>query len=206
MIVATPFISGLTNYSLLADAYKKRGTMHYHVHLVLSDKVNEEEAYEFGKECADVFHSSKFIALPDFNRRQFQLANDLFRAAVRFAQDYQPGEDESPSAVLLYMDPKYRPIKQNWLATLQSEYHFRNNPLVMSRPETGDGDKRMFEGPIVLRKDFGEKSALLDFLPPESLWRNYLRSELGKNHVTTHLIGGHNDAVLRPAPNPSTKK
>jgi hypothetical protein len=104
------------------------------------------------------------------------------------------------------MDPKYRPIKQNWLATLQSEYHFRNNPLVMSRPETGEGDKRMFEGPIVLRKDFGEKSALLDFLPPESLWRNYLRSELGKNHVTTHLIGGHNDAVLRPAPNPSTKK
>lgn len=200
MIIATPFIPGLTNYSLLADAYKRRGTMHYHVHLVLSEKPAEEEAFEFGKECADVFHSSKFIALPEANRRKYQLANDLFAKAVRFAENYVPGADESPSDMLLYMDPIYRPTKQNWITTLTSEFHFRNNPLVMSKAESGEGEDRVFEGPVILRKDFGKKSALLDYLPPETLWRKYLRSELGKNHVSTHLIGGNPDAVLRIPP------
>ena len=200
MIISLAFIPGLTDYKALAADLKKRGNLSNHVLLVISEPEHEEEAYQFGTDIADLFFRSVFKALPPAERRKAQLANDLFRASVRFVQTYKHGEGEVPEPALLYFDPTYRPVKTGWLDAIQSEYYLMQAPAIFGTASTDDEGAKIFNGPLVISKEYGTASGLLDFIPENAHWRTHLRWELTKNSRETRLIGQGSESVLKPLP------
>lgn len=202
MLLITPFVPGLTNYETYAADLKKRGSLVNHVHRVISRVEDEEEAYRFGTDLADLFLKSSFQGLPPAERTKSQLSNELFRAAARFAASYKAGEGEVPDPAALYMDPAFRPQKNGWLDSIQAEYYLKQAPPVFAaKTKANDEGAKIFLGPLVVSKTFAGSSALLDFIPANQHWRNYLRWELTKDAQETDLIGtGSAESVLKQPP------
>jgi len=200
MILAVQFIPGLTDYKALAAEFKKRGNLSNHVLLVLSEAEHEEEAYQFGTEIVDLFGHSVFKALPIMERRKAQLANDLFRHAVWFTMRYKPEDGEIADPALLYFDPTYRPSKTGWLDAIQSEYYLMRAPYAFGSSKPDVEGARIFNGPMVVSKEYGPTSGLLDFIPENVHWRNHLRWEFSKNSRETRLIGQGAESVLKLPP------
>lgn len=200
MILSLSFVPGLTDYKTLAAELKKRGSLGNHVLLVVSEPEHEEEAYQFGTDIADLFLKAVFKALPPAERRKAQLANDLFRASVRFVQTYKHGEGEIPDPALLYLDPTYRPTKTGWVDAIQSEYYLMQAPHIFGVASRDSEGAKIFNGPLVISKEYGPSSGLLDFIPENVHWRTHLRWELSKNSYETKLIGPGADSVLKTLP------
>jgi hypothetical protein len=161
---------------------------------------DEEAAYEFGQDVADRFLKSSFLGLPPAERNPVHLANELFRAAVKFHGNYRPAPNEFQNPVMMYSDPTYRPRALNWLGTIQSDYYLKQAPEVMGRAVAQPDGTKIFVGPVILDKSFGKSSALINYMQPTVIWRKALRSELFKNAAETELIGTGSTAVFKPAP------
>jgi len=201
MLIATPFVPGLTDYTLYAADLRKKGLLLNHIHVVVCRPEDEDEAYRFGSGLSDVFLRSVTKVLSPGERNRITLANELFRAAVKFCSAYRPQEGEMPDPAVLYMDPNYRPTKTGWADTLQATYYLKKAPMTMGRWKLDAEDAKIFEGPMILSRNFPKQSGLLDFLPPNVHYRMYLKHELGKAAVETELIGaGSQDAVLKLPP------
>lgn len=195
MILCTPLIPKLTDYTAYAEDIRKRGKLLNHLHLVVSRQEDEAEAYEFGQGLSDLFLRSNFFAIPEKKRGGLQLANDLFRAAARCVSEHVSREGELSDPALLYMDPSYRPLSNRWLDEIQADYYFRKAPMFFGRftPE-----EHLLQGPVVISKAMYKASGLLAFVPENIHWRTYLRHEVNANSAETKLIGhGSGESVLR---------
>ena len=199
MIFATPFVPGLTDFDKYAADMTKKGMLLSHVHVVISEFEDEPEAFAFGTSVSDLFLKTKFLVLPKLERKRnrYELANDLFRAAVRFHQSYQNDQSEVAEPPMLYSDPTYRPQKNQWLSNLQSEFFQNRMPLVTGVATTNEENCKIFQGPIILSKEFGNATSLLDFIPSNAHWRTHLRWELHKGSQDTNLIGSGSESVLK---------
>lgn len=195
MILAIPYFPGLTDYEQLAATLKKRGQLGGHVLKVISRIEDEADAYAFGDSISSLFLKATFHGLETTERTMIQLSNDFFKAACRIVYSYAAEAGEVPNPALLYLDPTYRPSKNGWLDTLQTAFYVHREPPVMG---TFENDEKLFAGPVIITKKFVEKSALVDFLPPDTQWRLYLRWELAKEAQETELIGTSAESVLKP--------
>jgi len=200
MVICIPFHPNLTDYRQLAAELKKRGNLSNHVLLVISEAEHEDEAYQFGTEVADLFLKSLSKTLPAVERRKAQLANDLFITAARFVYRYKAQDDEIPDPALLYFDPTFRPTKSGWLDAIQSEYYLMQAPQIFGAATVDTEGAKIFNGPLVISKEFAPNSGLLDFIPENVHWRTHLRWELTKNSRETRLIGPGAESVLKLPP------
>lgn len=195
MILCTPFAPGLTDYTDYTAFLIRRGKLLGHVHLVVARHEDEAEAYEFAEKLSDHFVRTHTSILPPKARSANETAVDMFRAALRFARDYKPGEGELPDPAMLYTSPDYRPQENGWLDQIQSEYYLKRAPLVFGKFEP-NGPK-ILQGPAVFRKDYYGKSGLLSSVPPNIHWRLYLQHEILNNAVETTLIGHGKTCALK---------
>lgn len=197
MIIATPFIPGLTDYDAYAADLKKRGKLNNHVHVVLSAPEDEEAAYKLGTSLADLFGKTFSVKLEEQTRSRMQVANDLFCAAARYVTKYKVEEGEMEDPALLYMDPNYRPQRNGWVNELQSEYYVLKAPPVFGTGTPDADGAILFEGPLVISKEFYPSSGLASDVPPTQFWRQYLKWDLTKDAKQTELIGTESPAMLR---------
>lgn len=199
MIFATPFVPGLTDFDKYAADMTKKGMLLSHVHVVISEFDDEPEAFAFGTSVSDLFLKTKFLVLPklEAKRNRFELANELFRAAVKFHAAYKNDKSEATDPPMLYSDPTYRPQKNQWLNLLQSEFYQNRMPIVTGASTVNEENCKIFQGPIILSKEFVKTTALLDFIPSNAHWRTHLRWELHKGSQDTNLIGAGSESVLK---------
>lgn len=197
MILATPFLPGLTDYDLYAKEIRRRGNLLNHTHVVISRAEDESDAFLFGEQMSDLFFRSHTSVLQDQARTGHQLSTDMLKAATKFAATYQTKEGELPDPAVIYMDPTYRPLDQGWLDLIQSTYYLKQAPLVFGR--IANPDVATVLGPVVFSKDFYHKSGLLHFVPHNIHWREYLKHEISQFGVDTKLIGSSVETILRVA-------
>lgn len=193
MILAIPYFPGLTDYEQLAATLRKRGQLGGHVLKVISRVEDEADAYAFGDSIGSLFLKATFHGIETQDRTMIQLSNDFFKAACRIVYSYAPEPGELVDPALLYLDPNYRPVKNGWLDTIQTAFYVNREP-----PVFGTFEDELVVGPVVITKNFVRKSALVDFLPPDTQWRLYLRWELAKEAQETELIGNSAESVLKP--------
>jgi len=199
MIFATPFVPELTDFTKYAADITKKGLLSHHVHVVISEYDDEEEAFAFGTSISDLFFKTQFVVLPNngTKRGKIQLANDLFRAAVNFMDSYKNENSEMSDPPMLYSDPTYRPQKTHWLNLIQSEFYHNKMPAVSGASVPDAENCKIFQGPVILGPNFSKITALLDFIPPSVHWRTHLRWDLSNNSQETNLIGAGNESVLK---------
>lgn len=191
MIFCTPFNSKSPHpYADLADAIQKKGLNLHHIHLVVSSEADEDAAFKYGSRLTEHFRKTLFCRLATLDRKGADLPNHLFRAAVRYMQKYKPEADELPNPAMLYGDPGFLPNTKDWLDRVQTAYHvMQSKPVFASVKMDANGDP-IFQGPLVVGKEFAERSALLDFLRHDKHWRDTLRWELGKEYQASDLFVG----------------
>ena len=198
MIIVVPYIKGVADYRALAEEMNKRGPLATHLLRVVSSVEDQDEAYAFGQLVAGLFMKSSSLALTPAAPGRVNLANELFRSAVKFTANYQAGDGEIPNPPALYMDPTYRPVKSGWLDAVQTEFYLRGAPPVLGVSKPDEEGARIFQGPVVFSKNFAANSSLVNFLPPDTHYRHYMRWEFSRNHLETKLIGEDASSVLRP--------
>lgn len=203
MILATPFVPGLTDYEDYATALKRKGECNNHVHAVIVRSEDEAAAIDFDGETAELFLKTFCrVVTPDEEIGNTQLANLLFKEAVLFLAGYTPLAGEPSDVPMLYSDPTWRPTTTQWLNKIQSEYYTLGAPPAMGLTEEiavsdGRADYTL-HGPIVIGQSYPRAAALLNYLPPRVHWREYLRHELGRVMREATTIGTGKDAVLKP--------
>ena len=203
MIVCIPFVNlpeAPYDYEALAKSIQKLGTFLTHSLHVVSRSEDEQAAYEFGQTLADNFARTTQGGLPEAPRNAYQLSNDLFRAAVRFIRDYRPKEGETENLPLLYLDPGYRPQVRAWLDEIQAEYYLNGTPRITVRGKTTADGALAVEGPVLLNRGYYESSGLLNHIPENESWRNWLRWEHKNTAKETKLFGQGGASVLKPVP------
>ena len=200
MLLATPFVPEITDYKNLATRLKEKGNLLNHVHLIICEPEHEAEAYAWGEDVTDLFLKTSIKVLAPDQRTNAQRANDLFRSAVQFAASYQPAIGEVTDPALLYLDPTYRPSTPGWLDKIQADYYFNKAPMTYGQSTQDDEGAKIFQGPLVVSKEFGPASGLLDFVPTNIHYRTHLKWEFTKGSVESSLIGTGSSSVLRPQP------
>lgn len=203
MILATPFVPGLTDYDDYAAALKRRGECNNHVHVVLVRSEDEPAAIDFDGETADLFLKTFCrVIQTDEETGNTKLANLLFKEAVMFLADYTPLAGEPSDVPMLYSDPTWRPAINQWLGKIQSEYYTLGAPPAMGltrEVQTGDDrTDKVLHGPLVIGHAYPRAAALLNYIPPRVHWREYLRHEIGRVMREATTIGIGKDAVLKP--------
>lgn len=201
MILGVPYHPAITDYKTLISDLRKRGQLLNHSLVVICHPDHEAEAYGLGTELSDMFQRSANSVVASSERRKFGLSNDFFRAAVRYVESYKSKAGELEDPAILYLDPTYRPARSNWMDSIQAEYYLNNAPKVFGKSKTDDDGAKIFQGPLVISKNYYKSSGLINFMPENTQWREYLKWELTKNSVETNLIGnGSQDSVLKPLP------
>lgn len=194
MIVAIPFNPSLPGgYDRLVSAIIRYGKHPNHTLFVVSRAEHEDAAFEMAITLKDQFGRFFIITVPDKNVPPLQRANNLFVGATDALLAYEPTEDESEDPAMLYFDPLWRPVKARWLDEFNSEYH-----IFGAKPTYGcfDGDKVI--GPVVLKRSFLKKSLLINFLPTDRHWREYLAWEIITNGLHADALGKNLPAYIRP--------
>lgn len=206
MLIITPYIAGIADYKTLAANMRKCGPLVTHIHRVVSSVDDQDAAFAFGEEVGDLFMKSSHVAIVPSAAGRINLANEMFRSAVRWVAGYQSAEGEIPNPPALYMDPTYRPLRAGWLDTIQTEFYMRGAPMTMGELGHDDEGAAVYTGPFVFSRNFASNSSLVNFLPPDVHYRKYMRWEFSKNPLATALIGATADSVLRPTPKPGETK
>lgn len=205
MIVTLPFVPGATDYKQLVTDFRKRGPAASHPLRVISRADDADEAYDLGQELVELFGPATFhgVTIPENHTGRIRIANDLFFAAMTWLGSQKPekGGSENPP-LAIYLDPTYRPTRNDWLRDLQSAYYYAGAPPVFGQVVVAPDGERAFVGPVVVSAAFPKASALLNFLPDTIHWRVYLRSEMLRSFVATDLIGSTPAAVLKAPAKP----
>jgi len=196
VIVSIPYFPDLTDYKSLSKAINANGQLQGHQLHVVCREEDETKANSFADSLVDTFGRAHIAVLPATNRGPVQLANEFFRSACRFMWNFKPtSPEEEPEPVLLYFDPTYRPIKPLWANTLQSSHYLFRKP-VTGDFQLDDEGAQVPQGPLIISKDFVNKSGLIDSLGASQHWRLRLKWEFTKDFLSTNLIGKGQEAVL----------
>lgn len=206
MIIAIPYVPEATNYNDLARVLGTKHKCLGHILHVIHRKEDAEAADKFTNQIVDLFSRTTMTQLEVKERQKFDLPNDLFRVAVRHMENYHADPNDLQDPVLLYYDPAYRPRITGWADEIQLQYYLKRPPVFGNIPALkGAEPSKIFEGPIVISKEWAKTSALLNFLRGDSHWRLYLHHELFKDAVTTKVIGASDTYSVLAKPIKKTK-
>ncbi len=195
MFVAVPFHPAVpTDYSELAKTIRKLGTNPNHTLAVASTRSYDEEAFQFADSLSDHFGRHVKITV---EKGTAAAANRFLIAVLRAFSKFQPSSKEPKDSPLLYLDPTYRPNSPRWLDDLQTDYFAQGAPMVYGNFKEAEPPTVL--GPVIISKAFLQRSSLVDFLPPNENWRDYLAWEMFKNSVKAVGMGSHESAILSPA-------
>ncbi len=171
MTLTIPIIQGVTGYPALAKSIVKLGANPKHTLMTLNTPEDDGIAYEFAVTLADHFGAVKRVVI---SNPAVDKANQFLRAAVRA---YLPTDPKFP---MLYFDPTQRPIAPHWLDVLQSNYFHCATPEVFGKFLAGKPI-----GAILFGMKYFQTSTLLNFVPPNQHWRNFLGADLLRRNEPT---------------------
>lgn len=198
MLLAIPYNATLPGgYDRLTDALKRSGRHPNHTLVVISTVEHEEGAFEFAMGLKDFFGRYFAVTLPDQKETMLRGSNRIFRAAMTALHEYRPLPNENQEPVMLYLDPTWRPTQKRWLDEFQTEYYFAGAPLIYGRI-TREGKKARVDGPVAINARFLQRSTLIDFVPDDVHWRDYLAWEMFNVSVKAPAIGKILPAYIRP--------
>jgi hypothetical protein len=189
MILATVFHPDLpVDYKQLASEIRAKGPNRPHTLLAICRPEDESETAEWVFNLSDCFTRHYMgVTLADGNS-PLHLSNMMFQTACRFLKAYKPEAHEPEGVPLVYLNPTWRPVGKRWMDILQGEFFMNGAPQVMR-----NGDS---QGAVVIGKKYPETSILLDQVPENQHWRNYLTWEMQRNAVETPLLG----ELVKPRP------
>jgi len=206
MIVAIPYFPGYTDYGKLTKSINAHGLCDGHRLLVISRRVDEEDAMSFEESVSENFSGSTHKVIdPPRQQGRYAVANEMFRQALWYMKNYQPGQGEMTEPPLLYFDPNLRTPRAGWVDAIQSEYFARGCPRILACQKTRTDGVREIWGAALFNKEYVMDSALMAHLPGHVHWRNYLRHEINQ-HLTiseTLFPRGKKAAVSQSQPGKS---
>jgi hypothetical protein len=195
MILFIPYHEDLpVSYNELAGDILRAGTNPNHTLAVISLRSQDHGAFMFGNALTDYFGRHVKVSIDDRTERPVDTSNRFFTAALNAFRKYKPSTAEAVNSPMMYFDPMYAPNNPRWLDDLQADYFRQGAPAVFGN--FGDGHTPV--GPLILSREYADKSTLLSFIPQGEHWRNYLAWELFKNRVEATGIGSHDSAVVIP--------
>lgn len=198
MLLAIPFNPTLPGgYKKLADSILRYGRHPNHTLIVPSLVSHEEEALEFAMKLKDQFGRYFAVTVPDQPETMLRTSNRIFTATMKALNDHTPAPGEMPEPVMLYHDPTFKPFKKRWLDEFQAEYYLSGAPTVFGRFKV-DGDTARVEGPVAINARFLKATKLIDFLPDDAHWRDFLAWEMFNVGVSAEAIGKVLPAYIRP--------
>jgi hypothetical protein len=198
MILFIPYHEDIpVSYNELARSILEAGTNPNHTLAVISLRSQDHGSFMFGNALTDYFGRHLKISIDDRPERAADTSNRFFTAALNAFRKYKPAASEAKNSPMMYFDPSYVPNNPRWLDDLQADYFRQGAPSVFGKFGLGD-EKQIPVGPLILSREFADKSTLLSFIPQGSHWRNYLAWELYKNRVEASGIGSHDSAVVIP--------
>jgi len=197
MLLAFPVLPTQDN-TAIAGVLRRRGSGQNHTLVVISRAEDEDIAFKFATELEDGFHRTLTVTVTKEGTSGIHNSNLVFREAMRVLTTYVPDRKEMADPALMYFDPSYRPVKNHWLDSIQAEYYLNNAPVVFGRTAPDATGAPVMQGPVVFSREFPKKSGLLDSLPENTHWRQYLCWELNNHAVKTNLIGAVDPAIIRP--------
>ena len=196
MILATPFVAGLTDYESYGKALQNKGQLLSHVHLVLNRPQDEEEAIAFTGATSELFaRTIRRTVAPEANNTA--TANSMLREACTALRDHKDAAGEPAGVPMLYSDPTWRPTKIGWLEAIQAEFYAARMPQALGRWKDQGEPGRVVWGPLVVSRSYAATTALMSFLDGRTHWREYLRHELA-GMTESSTIGSGAAAVLKP--------
>lgn len=200
MLLAIPYNPNLPGgYDKLVSAIQRHGKHPAHTLFVISQQEHDEQAFELAMKLKDQFGRYFAVTLPPPAQPETMLrvSNRMFSAAMDALRSYEPTDEENPKPVMLYFDPTWRPTKARWLDEFQTDYYMAGAPAVFGR-FVKEKDRARVEGPVAVGIDFLKHTQLLNFIPPNSHWRDFLAWEMVNVGVETPALGPALPAYIRP--------
>lgn len=171
MTLTIPISAGLTDYDALARVIAKLGTNPKHTLTTVATPEDDNLAYDFLTSLADCFGSVRRVIVTHTEGTPIDRSNRFLRAAI---DAYLPTDPKFP---MLYFDPTQRPIAPHWLDVLQSNYFHCATPEVFGKFLAGKPI-----GSILFSMKYFQTSTLLNFIPPNQHWRNFLSGEMSRRN------------------------
>lgn len=200
MILAIPYNPNLPGgYDRITSSILRNGKHPNHTLFVVALPQHEDGAFALAMKLKDHFgrHFAITVPSPRHPETKIQASNRTFLAALDALKTYVPSENENAEPVLLYFDPTWRPTKARWLDELQADYHLAGTPVIYGN-FNAQGDNAKIEGPVVISRRFFGKTILVDFIPHDTHWRNFLAWEMIKNGLQAEAFGKVLPAYIRP--------
>lgn len=202
MLISLPVHNSTPGIASFADDIKRKGSLQDHSIRIFSTREDGDLAFQIADSLSDHFRSVTTQTLPPAKRNGIKLANDMFLAAFKWQFNYKPAEGEIKDPPMLYLDPTYRPVANNWVDQLQAEFYLRDAPAVMARVmvDGGVSDKQVKTtlGPVILGSKFLRDCTLVDFLDDREHWRTRMWRELVRDCHNTLQIGHGSKSLLKP--------
>lgn len=194
MILVIPHNPNLPGgYDKLAAAILRYGRHPNHALYVIAKEEHEDAAFDFAMKIRKQFGRYFAVTVSDQQETMLHASNRMFVAALDALKSYEPTEIEMQEPVMFYFDPTWRPTQDRWLDKFQAEYYIAGAPTTFGK--FGDGK---VIGPVVLKKDFLQKTKLLNFMPEDIHWREYLAWEIINNGLQSEALGRILPAYIRP--------
>lgn len=217
MIVAIPFIKSRADFTKLGVSLNKYAGLKSHILLVTHIEEDADDAADFYNSVKDLFLKAKLLPIPQARDFGHQIANLHFATATKIAGAYTPGDGEVLNPPFLYLDPAYRPVRENWADELQAVYYKSGGHVVGTTKVIADSSTRVentdvkveggrsFVGPVLFEHTFGSRSNMIGFLQPQELWRVSLRWEMLSSYTEAQVFGDGELALLSFFPAPENK-
>ncbi len=198
MIVALPYSPDLPGgYDRFVSAITRYGKHPSHTLFVIAKEEHTDGAFELAMRLKEQFGRYFAISLDERRETRLQESNRMFLTALNALKEYQPTENEMPEPTMIYFDPTWRPMKQRWLDEFQMEYHLAGAPATFGCFQTKGGKGKIL-GPVAINRRWLGITKLLDFLPANTHWREFLAWEIINNGLQSPAIGQLLPAYIRP--------
>lgn len=198
MLLAIPYNPTLPGgYERLIGAFQRLGKHTAHTLIVLTSEAHEDGALALAMELKDVFGRHFSVTIQDQKEPMVKTSNRMFVAAMDTLKKHVPASSEMPEPVMLYFDPTWRPTQKRWLDEFQAEYYIAGAPTIYGYFKTKD-EKARVEGPVAINVRFLKQTQLIDFIPDNVHWRDYLAWEMFNSGVKAPAFGKALPAYIRP--------
>lgn len=199
MILAVPYNPTLPKgYAKLVADLNRNGRHPNHALFVVSQEVHQDEAFEFAMKVKDQFGRYFAVTVPTQDTGMIWTSNRMFLAAMDALKSYIPTPEEMQEPVMLYFDPTWKITRPRWLDDFQAEYYIRGAPVTFGNFRV-KGEKARIEGPVAINSRFLKITKLIDFLPRDLHWREFLAWEIVNNGLQSEAFGRISPAYIKPA-------
>ena len=199
MILTIPYNPTLPGgYDKLTSAILRYGRHPNHTLFVAAKEEHEDGAFAMAMKLKEQFGRYFAITVPDRQETGLRASNRMFTASLDALRAYEPTEEETHDPVMFYFDPSWHPRKARWLDEFQAEYYLAGAPVTFGN-FVRRGTSARIDGPVAIHRRFLSETKLLDFLPQDTHWREFLAWEIINNGLQSEALGQTPPAYIRPS-------